>query len=265
MTPLPLNLWTPDWSVPGVQAACTTRAGGVSAPPYDTLNLGLHVGDDADKVMLNRQRVALALQARPVWLNQVHGRQVLRLQGQPVDGQTADAVCTTERGLACTIMVADCLPVLFTDPLGRVVGAAHAGWRGLAGSPPEGGVLEATLTAMRGILTQEIGAVGHVPLLAWLGPCIGPTAFEVGAEVVQAFRDSQFSDQGLWRQHPTHEGKWLIDLAGLARQRLFALGVEQISGNDGSDPWCTVSQSILWFSHRRDRISGRMAASIWRL
>jgi YfiH family protein len=260
-----LKLWIPEWSVPGVGALCTTREGGVSAPPYDSLNLGLHVGDDPGSVMANRLRVSQALQARPVWLNQVHGTEVLRLHGSPVDGLTADAVCTTDRGLACTIMVADCLPVLFADPLGRVVAAAHAGWRGLAGPDERGGVLDTTVAAVRGILSSEWGVAGPSPLMAWLGPCIGPNAFEVGPEVIQAFDRHGFEAAGLWRPHPEHAGKWLMDLAGLARQRLKALGVEEIGGNNGSPEWCTVSQSTLWFSHRRDRVSGRLAACIWRI
>ena len=218
-SPTGLKCWTPEWSVPGVGALCTTRQGGVSAPPYDSLNLGLHVGDDPSSVMANRLRVSQALQARPVWLHQVHGTEVLRLQGPLVDGLTADAVCTTERGLACTIMVADCLPVLFADPLGRVVAAAHAGWRGLAGPHQPGGVIHATVAAVRGTLSREWGVAGPAPLVAWLGPCIGPDAFEVGPDVIQAFTHQGFEAAGLWRPHPTHNGKWLMDLAGLARQR----------------------------------------------
>jgi YfiH family protein len=249
--------WLPDWDVPGVRVACTARGGGVSRAPYDTLNLGLHVGDDPQAVLHNRTRVAQGLQTRPVWLNQVHGTDVRWLDRQSPDGLTADAVCTTDAGVACTIMVADCLPILLTDRQGRAVAAAHAGWRGLAGEGGRG-ILDTTVQALRTQLP------GSLELLAWLGPCIGPQALEVGAEVGQAFRDSGFDTQGLSQPHPEHAGKWWLDLAGLARQRLGQLGVHEVQGNDGTPAWCTVASPEHWFSHRRDRVSGRFAALIWR-
>lgn len=247
---------TPQWPLPpGAQSFCSERAGGVSAPPYDTLNLGDHVGDDAVAVAENRRRLAIELQARPVFLKQVHGRGVVRLDAHTADGTEADACWTTERGVACTMMVADCLPVLLSTRSGSVVGAAHCGWRGLAGEGGAG-VLEALWDAMR----AEAGEPREV--MAWLGPCIGPEAFEVGPEVRSAFVAHDAAAAALFR--PQAEGKFLADLQGLARRRLAALGISAIHGNDGSRAWCTVSNPSRFFSHRRDRVSGRFAAGIWR-
>lgn len=239
-----------DFLPAGVRALCSERAGGVSAAPYDTLNLGDHVGDDPAAVAENRRRYAAQLGARPVFLRQVHGRGVVRLAADTPDGTEADACWTTERGVACTMMVADCLPVLLTDTAGSIVGAAHCGWRGLAG-----GVLEALCAQM-----AEAGTRGG--LRAWLGPCIGPEAFEVGPEVRAAFADHDGEAASLFQPHAP--GKFLADLPALARRRLAALGVTGISGNDGSRAWCTVSNPSRFFSHRRDRVSGRFAAGIWR-
>lgn len=240
----------PEWPLPaGVQAACSTRAGGVSAPPYDSLNLGDHVGDAPAAVAENRQRWAQHLGARPVFLRQVHGNGVVVLDAATPDGAEADACLTRERGVACTMMVADCLPVLLCDARGGLVGAAHAGWRGLAGPAGGPGVLEALV---RHFEPQHT--------LAWLGPCIGPAAFEVGPEVKAAFEAADPACGALFRPAG---GKWLADLPGLARRRLAALGVTRVHGNDGSEAWCTVANPSRFFSHRRDRVSGRFAASIW--
>jgi polyphenol oxidase len=241
----------PEWTAPaGVRAFCSERAGGVSAPPYDTLNLGDHVGDDAAAVRENRRRYVGMLQARPVFLEQVHGVGVVRLDAATPDRTQADACWTTGRGVACTMMVADCLPVLLADRRGTVVGAAHCGWRGLAG-----GVLEA-------LWTQMAAAAGAPQdLLAWLGPCIGPEAFEVGPEVRAAFLAHDASTADLFRPHG--EGKFLADLPALARRRLAAMGITAVHGNDGARAWCTVANSSRFFSHRRDRVSGRFAASVW--
>jgi YfiH family protein len=248
-------LTTPDWpAADNVRAACSGRDGGVSQPPYDTLNLGDHVGDDPAAVAENRRRFAEALQARPVFLKQVHGRGVVTLGRATPDGTEADACWTTERGVACTMMVADCLPVLLADRRGRAVGAAHCGWRGLAGSAGAG-VLEALWSNMR----EVVGDAAEV--LAWLGPCIGPEAFEVGPEVRAAFLEGDAAAAALFRPHG--QGKFLADLPGLARRRLNALGIRAIHGNDGSPPWCTVSNRSSFFSHRRDHVSGRFAAAIW--
>lgn len=245
----------PQWPAPsGVHAWCSTREGGVSAAPYDTLNLGDHVGDDPSAVAENRRRFAQQLQARPVFLQQVHGRGVVRLAADTPDGTQADACWTTERGVACTMMVADCLPVLLADRRGRVVGAAHCGWRGLAGEGGQG-VLEALWQEMR----PEASEAGD--MLAWLGPCIGPEAFEVGPEVRAAFVQGDAQAGACFRPHG--DGKFLADLPALARGRLAALGFTSVHGNDGSAAWCTVANRSRFFSHRRDRVSGRLVAAAW--
>ena len=248
--------WPMQWSLPaGVHALCTTRLGGHSQEPYASFNLGDHVSDAPQAVAANRALLQTQLGgARPVFLSQVHGVQVATLDAHTPDGTIADACMTQETQLACTIMVADCLPLLFTDDGGTVVAAAHAGWRGLAG-----GVIEQTVQAL---CRQAHVQAGQVRV--WLGPCIGPQAFEVGAEVCQAFRDNGFETEGLSRAHDQSPDKWWLDLAGLARQRLNRLGVRHIHGNDSTRTWCTVSNPERWFSYRRDRVSGRFAALIWR-
>lgn len=252
--PFPAGWMVPDWPAPpNVRAVCTTRAGGVSAAPYDSLNLGDHVGDDADRVSQNRAIFQQALGARPVFLRQVHGTRTTRLAPDTPDGTEADACITTATGVACTIMVADCLPMLFATDDGRAVAAAHAGWRGLAGGGGRG-VIESVCDGLR-----QHGELASV--IAWLGPCIGPEAFEVGPEVKAAFEAHDIGASSLFKTHG--EGKWLADLPGLARRRLAALGITQVYGNDGGRAWCTVSNPSNFFSHRRDRISGRFAASIW--
>ena len=253
----------PDWLVPQwpapahIQSVFTTRAGGVSRPPYDSLNLGDHVGDDARDVVTNRHRLASALGASAVYLHQVHGTTMVRLAAPLLTEQAqsqlmcADAVMTQQAQQVCTIMVADCLPVLFTNPLGTWVAAAHAGWRGLAG-----GVLREAI--------QQIQAVDASEIIAWLGPCIGPTAFEVGPEVREAFigPSTQAEQHFSLKVSEQSQQKYLADLAGLARDELHGLGVSTF-GNDSSTPWCTVLNPSRFFSHRRDRLSGRMAACIW--
>jgi YfiH family protein len=226
-------------------------------------------------VASNRSVFALALGARPVFLQQIHGEQVALLDSQTPDGTRADGCVTRAHGLACTIMVADCLPVLLCSADGAVVAAAHAGWRGLAGSRTAGAPLGGILESIFESFTREVHASGSSPAienianhtLAWLGPCIGPRAFEVGQEVLDAFCAGDPSAA----QHfvATGGGKYLANLPGLARQRLAGLGITQIYGNDGSDAWCTVSNPLRFFSHRRDagRLgnSGRLAAAIWKL
>ena len=246
---------TPKWPAPAtVRAICTTRAGGRSAAPYDSLNLGDHVGDDPLAVGANRALLAQALHARPVFLKQVHGHGVVTLDAHTHQGTEADACLTREPGVVCTIMVADCLPLLYTDTRGSFVAAAHAGWRGLAGQGGVG-VLE-SLHAALGLPLRE--------LLVWLGPCIGPQAFEVGPEVKAAFEAQDPQSTLCFRPGPV-AGKWLADLPALARLRLAAAGISQIYGNDGTPSWCTVTQASRFFSHRRDRVSGRLAACIWRV
>jgi YfiH family protein len=247
---------TPEWpAAAGVQASCSERAGGVSAPPYDSLNLGGHVGDDPAHIAENRRRFAAGLGARPVFLQQVHGCGVLRLGADTPDGAQGDACWTTERGIACTIMVADCLPVLLADARGAVVAAAHCGWRGLAGEQGSG-VLETLWTAIAPL------AGDPAQVHAWLGPCIGPDAFEVGPEVRAVFVASDPDAAACFRPHG--DGKFLADLPALARRRLAALGILSVHGNDGGPAWCTVGNPSRFFSHRRDRVSGRFAAAIWR-
>jgi YfiH family protein len=245
----PAEWLVPDWPAPpGVHALCTSRQGGVSSGSYRSLNLGDHVGDAAADVQANRALLRDAIGARPVFLQQVHGTRLLPLETSTPDGEAADACTTTASGVACTIMVADCLPVLLTDEEGRRVAAAHAGWRGLAA-----GVLERTM--------ESFGTQSR--LMAWLGPCIGPDAFEVGNEVKAAF-EAGAPEAARCFAPAAQAGKWLADLAGLARQRLHAAGVMQVHGNDSGEAWCTVHNPLLFFSHRRDRVSGRFAACIWR-
>lgn len=251
----PLDALVPDWPAPPtVRALCSTRQGGHSTGCYAGLNLGLHVGDDPQAVRANRAELQAELGVRALFLNQVHGTATVAASPDAADGQEADAVWTAQSGVACTVMVADCLPVLLCDAQGRQVAAAHAGWRGLLGSQGQG-VLEATVATFDA--SQRPG------LLAWLGPCIGPQAFEVGDAVRQAFVDDRAEAQTCFV--PTVPGKWLADLPGLARQRLVALGLSHIYGNDGSPAWCTVANASRFFSHRRDGVSGRMAACIWRV
>ena len=277
----------PNWPAPAhIHALCTTRAGGVSSAPFDSFNLGDHVGDTPAAVHANRQLLQTALSSmapgtQPVFLQQVHGTQVVELSATPPSfsaAPCADACATTAAGVACTIMVADCLPVLLTNRQGSAVAAAHAGWRGLAGVGGVG-VLETVFKHFMA-LTQaqqaqaaikneafKSSAPSHcADILVWLGPCIGPQAFEVGTEVRAAFCDhdsaaaAHFVAQGA--------GKYLADLAALARQRLRALGVEQVYGNDSSADWCTVGNASRFFSHRlasqAGAASGRFAVCIWR-
>ena len=243
-----------DWQLPiGVQALCTTRLGGVSLDPYDSLNLGDHVQDDPAHVAANRNILKEQLHgARPVFLKQVHGTQVMHLDPQTIDGTVADACYTQTPKLACTIMVADCMPILLTDLGGTAVAAVHAGWRGLAH-----GVIENTVKT----LCPQIGVPPN-ELLVWLGPCIGPHAFEVGDEVRQVFLEENADAKSCFIA--SHQpNKYLADLPSLARMRLKNLGVQSIAGNDGSDQWCTVQQASRFFSYRRDGITGRFAACIW--
>lgn len=245
----------PDWPVAlDVGAAMTTRRGGVSVNPYDTMNLGARVGDDGSAVATNRDHLAHALGVRPVFLHQVHGAEVARLTNElagtlplATDTVEADAAFTTERGVACVVQVADCMPVLIASRYGKVVGVAHAGWRGLAA-----GVIERTVAAMS--LASGVDASNfHV----WLGPCIGPDRFEVGAEV----RDALGGDDEHFKAAPRADGsmRWLADLPALARKRLAAIGVASVGGGT----WCTVSDPLRFYSYRRDHDTGRHAAAIW--
>lgn len=234
----------PDWPAPAnVKTLQTTRAGGVSIAPYATLNLGLHVGDDPVRVNHNRMRLAPLMPSEPVWLEQVHGTAVASADAAACR-VVADACTARHRGAVCVVMTADCLPVLLCDEDGTVVGAAHAGWRGLCD-----GVLEATAKAM---------TVAPHKLLAWLGPAISQEHFEVGGEVRDAFIAHQaqaaeaFIAQG-------ESGKYRADIYLLARQRLHALGVPRIFGGEH----CTFGEHERFFSYRRDGVTGRMGTFIW--
>lgn len=256
----PSDWLVPDWPAPAaVRAVFTARAGGASLPPFDSFNLGDHVRDDPAAVAANRRRLQSLTGARPVFLRQVHGLDVASLDDSTPDGVEADACVTTESGVACTMMVADCLPVLWCLPDGSAVAASHAGWRGLAGAGGRG-ILEATRQALAAVSASSLAP------LVWLGPCIGPRAFEVGADVREAFVAGDRAAAQCFSPLPA-AGKYLADLPALARLRLRAMGVTQVSGNDGSDAWCTVTQSSRFFSHRRDAArlgsTGRMAASVW--
>ena len=264
-----LHLGMPvHWDAPAnVVALMTQRTGGVSRPPFDSLNLGSHVGDDPGHCEANRQLLAQSLALKPCFMRQVHGLQVHVLtQPTLMDEVQADAVVCATPGLAATVMVADCLPVLFAHKRLPVVAAAHAGWRGLAG-----GVLQATLAAMARQANCSVPAL-CCELSVWLGPCIGPSAFEVGPEVRHAFVDQPqvfarasdcFAPHG---SEVDDAPKYLGNLPKLAAQLLQGLGVVQLHGNDGTKPWCTVGNPELYFSHRRDQpvlgSSGRMAALI---
>jgi YfiH family protein len=238
-----IDLIRPGWDAPPtVAAASSTRLGGVSQGVWRSLNLGDHVGDDPAAVRRNRRllRESLDLPAEPNWLQQVHGTRV----SWPGDPDHCADACLGERpGDVCVVMTADCLPVLFCNLAGTRVAAAHAGWRGLLG-----GVLEGTLACFDDPGEQ---------ILAWLGPAIGPDAFEVGDEVREAFCAQDAASAAHFRAN--RSGHWLADIYGLARLRLRAQGVTRISGGDR----CTFSEPESFYSYRRDGISGRMASLIW--
>ncbi len=237
-----LTFITPDWPAPvNVKALQTTRNGGVSMGVYASLNLGDHVKDHPQHVAANRQLLSTYLPSEPVWLNQVHGVRVIDAALSSCL-ESADASFTSRKQVVCVTMTADCLPVLLCDQTGTTVAAIHAGWRSLCD-----GVIEATIAAMPVPANQ---------LMAWLGPAIGPEAFEVGSEVRAQFMaqdaqaESAFAAKG---------DKWLGDLYTIARQRLQTLGVTQIYGGGR----CTFSEPENFFSFRRDGDTGRMGCFIW--
>ncbi|MDR0276010.1 MAG: peptidoglycan editing factor PgeF [Burkholderiaceae bacterium] len=261
---LPPGWLQPAWPAPGwVGALFATRAGGVSEEPWGSLNAGGQAGDVPGSVRANRERLALALGARPVFLRQVHGARVIELGPESVDGAQADGAVTQSLGIACTVQVADCLPVLLAHRQARVVAAAHAGWRGLAA-----GVLERTFERFWELARrQENPANRFMPggTLAWLGPAIGPRRFEVGGEVRAAFLAGDAQAAGCF--HTLPGGKFLADLPALARRRLARMGITHVYGNDGGDGWCTMSDAARFHSYRRDQArlggAGRMTACIW--
>lgn len=303
--PTPHDWLLPDWpTIAGVHAVFTSRTGGHSAEPWTSMNLGDHVGDLPQHVRANRVHLARCLndwqQAQrppdvpsapvtPMFMQQVHGWAVhhLRPASAATDVIQADACISTHPGVACTIMVADCLPILLAHRSGLCVAAAHAGWRGLAGvsspamplqqpqdRPCHGGIIEhlwqhwcrtvrTTTPGTAHASAADIAAQSQV----WLGPCIGPDAFEVGPEVRAAFTaHSPLAAQCF--VPVAGSDRWRANLSALARQRLHALGLHTVHGNDGSNRWCTYTQGEKWFSHRRDAAkfgsTGRMAAVIWR-
>ncbi|RZI42259.1 peptidoglycan editing factor PgeF [Herbaspirillum sp. HC18] len=244
----------PDWpdAPANIGALSTTRTGGCSRAPYDDgaggggLNLGGHVGDDPEAVRRNRDVLRAVLPAEPAWLTQVHGTTVVNA-AEVENAPQADACFTTKPGVVCVIQTADCLPVLLCDTAGKVVGAAHAGWRGLAG-----GVLENTIARMR-----EAGASG---ILAWLGPAIGPACFEVGQDVFDAFAGHDEDMAAAFVPIPGRQGKYIADIYALAKRTLRRAGVEKIGGGG----LCTVTEQNRFYSYRRDKVTGRMASLIWR-
>lgn len=240
-----MDLIRPDWPAPErVRAWSTTRSGGESAGPFASLNLGDHVGDDPHCVARNRARVLdrLSLPAEPLWLSQVHGCEVAQAGNAP-RGCVADAAMARAPGQVCAVLTADCLPLLLCDRAGSSVAAVHAGWRGLAA----------------GVVEQAVGALGADPgqVLAWLGPAIGPDAFEVGTEVRDLFLAADPGAGEAFR--PGAEGRWLTDLGVLAVRRLERIGVRAVFGGG----LCTYSDPSRFFSYRRDGVTGRMASLIW--
>ncbi|MDX1677133.1 peptidoglycan editing factor PgeF [Arsukibacterium sp.] len=235
----------PAWPAPvNVKAVCSTRSGGCSVGSYASLNLGSHVGDDPRLVSCNRQlfQTAAQMPGQPVWLNQTHSTRCIRLSGDNHDASDADASFSQQSGIICTVMTADCLPVLICNQAGTEVAAVHAGWRGLCN-----GIIENTL--------QQFSQPASC--LAWLGPAISQSAFEVGNEVREAFTQQQSIAADAFIA--TKQGKWLADLYLLARQRLARAGLSAVYGGD----YCTYRQAADFFSYRRDGQTGRMAAAIW--
>ncbi|AMO74536.1 peptidoglycan editing factor PgeF [Pseudomonas citronellolis] len=233
----------PDWPAPAnVRACVSTRAGGVSQAPFDSFNLGDHVGDEPAAVAENRRRLEQAQGCRPAWLSQVHGIEVV--EADPSRVATADASWSATPGIACAVLTADCLPALFCDRAGTRVAAAHAGWRGLAG-----GVLEATLDKL---------AVPAAEMLAWLGPAIGPQAFEVGPEVREAFL-ADHAETKVAFVPSVNAGRYMADIYQLARIRLAARGVTAVYGGG----LCTFSDTERFYSYRRNPRTGRQASLVW--
>ncbi|MDT3711188.1 MAG: peptidoglycan editing factor PgeF [Pseudomonadaceae bacterium] len=242
MSSWPHGWLLPDWPAPAMIRACvTTRTGGISVPPFDSFNLGDHVGDDPSAVAWNRQHLQDLLGCRPAWLSQVHSSTAIKAMADSC--ATADASWSDVPGEACAVLTADCLPVLFCNRAGTRVAAAHAGWRGLAG-----GVLETTLGAL---------AVPAAELLVWLGPAIGPAVFEVGPEVREAFV-AQHADATEAFVPSRNAGRFMADLYKLARIRLAAVGVDAVYGGG----LCTFSDAR-FYSYRRTARTGRFASLVW--
>ncbi|WP_318414230.1 peptidoglycan editing factor PgeF [Photobacterium leiognathi] len=235
----------PNWPAPkSVKAISTTRSGGVSVAPYHELNLGLHVGDNESDVKQNRERLKqhCELVESPAWLNQIHSADVIELDVALSSVPDADGSFTRTPGLACAIMTADCLPVLFCNKQGTEVAAVHAGWRGLAS----------------GVIENVVDKFDCTPdnIMAWLGPAIGPNAFEVGGEVREQFIAVDANAELAFKPHGD---KWLADLYLLAKQRLQRLGITEVYGGE----YCTFSDEQQFYSYRRQSITGRQASLVW--
>ncbi len=234
----------PNWQAPSaIHACCTTRRGGISLAPFDAFNLGLHVGDRDPHVIENRRllREALALPSEPCWINQTHGVHAVTLEQD--SNRDADAAITREPGKIAVVMTADCLPILVCNRAGSEVAAIHAGWRGL-----QAGVIEATIAALRSPAQD---------LIAWIGPGISQACFEVGDEVHGAFIDSVANAQSCFSAN--RPGHWLCDLAGLAESVLRTAGIDQVA----RAPYCSYGDADLFYSYRREAVTGRMASLIW--
>jgi polyphenol oxidase len=241
----------PSWPAPAnVKSLQTTRIGGISVSPFDSLNLAMHVQDDAFAVARNRQLLADFMPTEPVWINQVHGVDVIDAAKSSCL-ETADGSFSKQKNVVCVAMTADCLPVLLCDKAGSVVAAVHAGWRGLCD-----GVLEAAVAQM---------PVAPNTLMAWLGPAIGPTAFEVGEEVRAQFvtQDEKASAAFIQNIDKTNQDKLLGNLYLIAQQRLNNVGVTDIYGGGIDEDFCTFTDEKRFFSFRRDNVTGRMATMIW--
>lgn len=258
----PLIGFQPEWPAPPfVKALMTTRQGGVSGAPWGPLNLGFLSGDKLEDVETNRALVTQGLGVPAVYLRQVHGAHGVAVDITTPPNTEADVAWTTQKGVACAIMAADCLPILVCHPQARWVAGAHAGWRGLAGIEGQGVVETLASAALaQGLAVQDC--------LVWLGPCIGPTAFEVGADVHAAFQNLlKTARHPTDLFEPTASGKYMANLAGLARELLQQAGFKSLHGNDSSVAWCTYRQEATYHSHRRDAVvkggAGRMAAYIW--
>jgi len=240
----PVDCIVPEWPAPPhVRALITTRNGGVSQGPFASFNLGIRAGDDPQAVTTNRANLRRFLPQEPKWLTQQHGAAAVEVDGL-AHSPAADAGIARQPGTVCVITVADCVPVLLTDKRGMLVAAAHAGWRGLG----------------RGIIENTVRGMGVAPeeLLAYLGPGIGPKAFEVGADVYDTFvKQNTLAARAF---APGRAGRWYADIYALTRLALERAGISRVYGGG----LCTVSDPLRFYSYRRDRITGRMAALIWR-
>lgn len=235
-----MNLIAPDWPTPGnVRAFSTTRLGGHSHGPWCSMNLGMHCGDDSSAVLSNRQKLLQQVPSAPQWLHQVHGTQLVMHPGISTEELDGDALLSRSPEQVCAVLTADCLPVLFCTITGTCVAIAHAGWRGLA----------------QGVLAETVKAMNEKPtqIMAWLGPAIGPSAYEVGEDVRKAFVNAD-SECFI-----AHRDRWFFDLYGAARNKLRQLGVNRVYGGD----YCTFRDHERFFSYRRDGVTGRMASLIW--